>query len=134
MGSSAKLTLNNAQVNGTYWGGTFVEDATGAIQVMANINVSRNDVLNGVIYLKRGQDDFDEEHIIPTAEGDALTSLDEVTITPNGMLMPTVVSIDDLAVNENMSKLVKVLSVTVTKPGRFYFITTADGENIQLTR
>ena len=132
VGSSAKLTLNNAQVNGTYWGGTFVEDATGAIQVMANINVNRNDVLNGVIYLKRGQDDFDEEHIIPTAEGDALTSLDEVTISPNGMLTPTVVSIDDLAVDENMSKLVKVLSVTVTKPGRFYFITTADGENIQL--
>lgn len=132
VGSSAKLTLNNAQVNGTYWGGTFVEDATGAIQVMANINVNRNDVLNGVIYLKRGQDDFDEEHIIPTAEGDALTSLDEVTISPNGMLMPTVVSIDDLAVDENMSKLVKVLNVTVTKPGRFYFITTADGENIQL--
>jgi ribosomal protein S4E len=132
VGSSAKLTLNNAQVNGTYWGGTFVEDATGAIQVMANINVNRNDVLNGVIYLKRGQDDFDDEHIIPTAEGDALTSLDEVTISPNGMLTPTVVSIDDLAVDENMSKLVKVLSVTVTKPGRFYFITTADGENIQL--
>ena len=132
VGSSAKLTLNNAQVNGAYWGGTFVEDATGAIQVMANINVNRNDVLNGVIYLKRGQDDFDEEHIIPTAEGDALTSLDEVTITPNSTLIPTVVGINDLAVDENMSKLVKVEDVTVIKSGRFYFITTADGENIQL--
>ncbi len=132
VGTSAKLTLNNAQVNGTYWGGTFVEDATGAVQVMANINVNRNDLLNGFIYLKRGQDDFDEEHIIPTADGDALTSLDEVTITPDGMLVPTVVNIDDLADDVNMSKLVKVMNVTVTKPGRFYLITTAEGESIQL--
>ena len=132
VGTAAKLTLNNAQVNGSYWGGTFVEDATGAIQVMANINVNRNDVLNGVIYLKRGQDDFDENHIIPTAEGDVLTSLDEVTITPNAALVPTVMDIDNLAINENMSKLVQVQNVTITKPGRFYLITAADGESIQL--
>jgi len=132
VGTAAKLTLNNAQVNGSYWGGTFVEDATGAIQVMANINVNRNDVLNGVIYLKREQDDFDENHIIPTAEGDVLTSLDEVTITPNAALVPTVMDIDNLAINENMSKLVQVQNVTITKPGRFYLITAADGESIQL--
>ena len=31
-----------------------------------------------------------------------------------------------------MSKLVKVENVIVTKPGRFFFITAADGEEIQL--
>ena len=31
-----------------------------------------------------------------------------------------------------MSKLVRVENVTVTKPGRFFFITASDGENIQL--
>lgn len=132
VGTAAKLTLNNAQVNGTYWGGTFIEDATAAVQVNASITVNRNDLLNGVIYLKRGQDDFDEEHIIPTADNDAKTSLDEVIITPNATLVPTLVGIDELADNSNMSKLVKVDNVIITKPSRFYFITASDGENIQL--
>ncbi len=132
VGTAAKLTLNNAQVNGTYWGGTFLEDVTGAVQVTANINVNRNDVLNGVIYLVRGQDDFDTDHIIPTADTDVLTSLDEVTITSDQELNPTVMDINVLPDNANMSMLVKVQAVTITKPGRFFFITTDDGENIQL--
>ena len=132
VGTAAKLTLNNAQVNGTYWGGTFLEDATGAVQVNATINVNRNDVLNGVIYLVRAQDDFDTDHIIPTADPDAKTSLDEVTITSDNELNLTVMNINDLPDNANMSKLVKVQSVTITKPSRFYFITTDNGENIQL--
>ena len=132
VGTAAKLTLNNAQVNGTYWGGTLLEDATGAVQVNATINVNRNDVLNGVIYLVRAQDDFDPDHIIPTADPDTKTSLDEVTITSDNQLNPTVMNINDLPDNANMSKLVKVQGVTITKPSRFYFITTDDGENIQL--
>ena len=132
VGTAAKLTLNNAQVNGTYWGGTFLEDATGAVQVNATINVNRNDVLNGVIYLVRAQDDFDPDHIIPTADPDTKTSLDEVTITSDNELNPTVMNINDLPDNANMSKLVKMQSVTITKPSRFFFITTDDGENIQL--
>ncbi len=132
VGTAAKLTLNNAQVNGTYWGGTFLEDATGAVQVNATINVNRNDVLNGVIYLVRAQDDFDPDHIIPTADPDTKTSLDEVTITSDNQLNPTVMNINDLPDNANMSKLVKVQGVTITKPNRFHFITTDDGENIQL--
>ena len=132
VGTAARLALNDAQVNGTYWGGTFLEDATGAVQVTASINVNRNDVLNGTIYLKRAQDDFDTDHIIPTADNDDNTSLDEVTITSNNDLIPTVIGIDALADNSNMSKLVKVENVIVTKPGRFFFITAADGEEIQL--
>ena len=132
VGTAAKRTLTNAQVNGTYWGGTFLEDATGAVQVNATINVNRNDVLNGVIYLVRAQDDFDPDHIIPTADPDTKTSLDEVTITSDNELNPTVMNINDLPDNANMSKLVKVQGVTITKPSRFYFITTDDGENIQL--
>jgi len=132
VGTAAKLGLTDAQVNGTYWGGIFLEDATGAVQVTANINVNRNDVLNGTIYLMRAQDDFDEDHIIPTADTDVKTSLDEVTITSNNTLTPTIINIDDVADNANMSKLVKVENVTATKPGRFFFITTSDGENIQL--
>lgn len=132
VGTAAKLHLTDAQVNGTYWGGAFLEDATGAVQVTANINVNRNDVLNGTIYLMRAQDDFDEDHIIPTADTDVMTSLDEVTITSNNTLTPTIINIDELADNANMSKLVRVENVTVTKPGRFFFITASDGENIQL--
>ena len=132
VGTAAKLTLTNAQVNGTYWGGTFLEDASGAVQVTASINVNRNDVLNGIIYLVRAQDDFDPDHIIPTAENDVKTSLDEVTITSGNDLVPTLMNIDDLPNAANMSKLVKVENVTVTKPSRFFFITTSQGENIQL--
>lgn len=132
VGTAAKLTLNNAQVNGAYWGGTFLEDATGAIQVNASINVARNDVLNGIIYLKRAQDDFDTDHIIPTADNDVNTSLDEVTITSNNTLTPTLMDIDALPDNGNMSMLVEVRGAVITKPDRFYFITTTEGENIQL--
>lgn len=131
-GTQARLTLTDAQVNGSYWGGTFLEDATGAVQVTANINVARNDVLNGTICLKRDQDDFDEDHIIPTAATDPLTSLDDVTITHDNVLEPTLFGIDALASNDNFSRLVKVEGVALTKPSRFYFITTSDGENIQL--
>lgn len=132
VGTAARLTLTNAQVNGTYWGGTFIEDATGAVQVTANINVNRNDILNGYIYLKRSQDDFDADHIIPTADNDAKTSLDELTITEEGSLVPTTVGINDLPKAENMSKLVMVENVKITKPGRFFIITTDSGEEIQL--
>jgi len=132
VGTAAKLTLNNAQVNGTYWGGTFVEDATAAVQVTANINVARNDVLNGVIYLKRGQDDFDPDHIIPTADNDVNTSLDQVTISSNATLVPTLIDVNQLTDNSNMSKLVEVEKVTVTKPSRFFIITNGQGEEIQL--
>lgn len=132
VGTAAKLTLNNVQVNGSYWGGTFLEDASGAIQVTANINVNRNDVLNGMIYLVRGQDDFDTDHIIPTAENDANTSLADVTITSDNVLEPTIMNIDDLPDNSNMSKLVAVQDVTLTKPSRFYLITTGEGVEIQL--
>lgn len=132
VGTAARLTLNDAQVNGTYWGGTFLEDATGAVQVTANINVNRNDVLNGIIYLKRAQDDFDADHIIPTADNDVNTSLDEVTVTSDNTLVPTTMNIDALADDSNMSRLVKVENVTVTKPGRFFIITSSNGEEIQL--
>lgn len=132
VGTPARLTLTDAQVNGAYWGGIFVEDATGAVQVTANINVNRNDVLNGVICLTRDQDDFDADHIIPCAASDVLTSLDEVTVTSDNTLVPTIMAIDALPSNDNFSRLVKVENVTVTKPSRFYFITTSDGENIQL--
>lgn len=132
VGTLARLSLNNAQVNGAYWGGTFVEDATGAVQVTANILVNRNDILNGTICLKRDHDDFDEDHIIPCAAGDALTSLDDVTITSDNTLVPTTMTVDGVADDANFSRLVKVENVTITKPSRFYFITTSDGENIQL--
>lgn len=132
VGTQAKLTLTDAQVNGSYWGGTFLEDASGAVQVTANINVNRNDILNGNIYLKRGCDDFDEEHIIPTADNDDNTSLDEVTVTSDNTLVPTTFSVEAVADDANFSRLVKVENVTITKPSRFYFITTSDGENIQL--
>ena len=89
-------------------------------------------MLNGIIYLKRSQDDFDSDHIIPTADNDDMTSLDEVTITNNGELTPTVFNIDALADNSNLSKLVKVEKVKVTKPSRFFLITTTAGEDIQL--
>ncbi len=132
VGTPAILTLNDAQVNGAYWGGAFLEDATGAVQVTANINVNMGDVLNGTIRLKRDHDDFDEEHIIPCAANDALTSLDDVTITSGNALVPTTMEVDALPNNDNFSRLVKVEAVTITKPSRFYFITTSDGENIQL--
>ena len=58
VGTPARLTLSNAQVNAVddIMGVAYVEDATGAVEFSdLDVQLNRNDLLNGYIYVKRGQ-------------------------------------------------------------------------------
>ena len=135
VGTAAKLMLNNAQVNGVDFDGTvYVEDATAAVEFYdLGLDLSRNDVLNGYIYVKRGQYFYDDdpEDDVPGRERaqavpDALTSMDDVTVTSDNVLVPTTFELADLLNDENISKLAKVENVTLAAAGRFHTITVDD--------
>ncbi len=139
VGTLAKLSLNNAQVNGVDWSAAFVEDATGAVEFDGiNLNLERGDILNGYIYVKRGQFYFDEDpdddvpgRERPQATNDALTSADTFTMTSGNELQPTVFTMGELLNDANFSKLVALNNVSITLNGRFYYA-EADGEQVRV--
>ena len=104
VGTLARLALNNAQVNGVDWSAAFVEDATGAVEFDGlNLDLQRGDILNGYIYVKRGQFYYDEDpdddvagRERPQATNDALTSADTYTKTSGNELQPTLFTMGEL--------------------------------------
>ena len=139
VGTLAKLTLNDAQVNGVDWSAAFVEDATGAVEFDGlNLDLQRGDILNGYIYVKRGQFYYDEDpdddvagRERPQATNDALTSADTFTKTSGNELQPTLFTMAELLNDVNFSKLVALNSVAISKNGRFY-VAEADGEQVRV--
>lgn len=134
VGTLAKLTLNQAQVNGVDWSTAYVEDATGAVEFDGlSLDLQRGDILNGYIYLKRAQfyydDDPDDDvpgRERPQATNDALTSADTYTMTRNNVLTPAMMTMSDLLDDANFSRLVGLENVAVSKQGRFYVATDGD--------
>lgn len=139
VGTLAKLELNNAQVNGVDWSAAYVEDATGAVEFDGlNLDLERGDILNGYIYVKRGQFYYDEDpdddvagRERPQATNDALTSADTFTKTSGNELQPTLFTMTELLNDANFSKLVALNNVAISKPGRFY-VAEADGEQVRV--
>lgn len=139
MGTLAKLALNNAQVNGADWSAAFVEDATAAVEFEGlNLNLERGDILNGYIYVKRGQFFYDEDpdddvpgRERPQATNDALTSADTFTKTSGNELQPTLFTMAQLLDDANFSKLVALNNVAIGKVGRFY-VAEADGLQVRV--
>ena len=139
VGTLAKLSLNNAQVNGVDWSAAFVEDATGAVEFDGlNLGLERGDILNGYIYVKRGQFYFDEDpdddvagRERPQATNDALTSADTFTKTSGNELQPTLFTMGELLNDVNFSKLVALNNVAISKDGRFY-VAEADGLQVRV--
>ena len=139
VGTLAKLELNNAQVNGVDWSAAYVEDATGAVEFDGlNLDLERGDILNGYIYVKRGQFYYDEDpdddvagRERPQATNDALTSADTYTKTSGNELQPTLFTMTELLNDANFSKLVALNNVAISKPGRFY-VAEADGEQVRV--
>lgn len=137
VGTLAKLSLNNAQVNGVDWSAAYVEDATGAVEFDGlNLDLERGDILNGYIYVKRGQFYYDEDpdddqpgRERPQATNDALTSTDTFTKTSGNTLQPTLFTMSELLNDANFSKLVAVNNVTIGLSGRFYI---AEAEGLQV--
>ncbi len=128
VGTLARLALNNAQVNGVDWSAAFVEDATGAVEFDGlNLDLQRGDILNGYIYVKRGQFFYDEDpdddvpgRERPQATNDALTSADTYTKTSGNELQPTLFTMSELLNDANFSKLVALNNVAIGLNGRFY--------------
>ncbi len=139
VGTLAKLALNNAQVNGVDWSAAYVEDATAAVEFDGlNLNLERGDILNGYIYVKRGQfyyDDDPEDDVPgrerPQAATDALTSAETFTKTSDNELQPTLFTMSELLNDANFSRLVALNNVTITKSGRFY-VAQADDEQVRV--
>ena len=139
VGTLAKLELNNAQVNGVDWSAAYVEDATGAVEFDGlNLDLERGDILNGYIYVKRGQFYYDEDpdddvagRERPQATNDALTSAETFTKTSGNELQPTLFTMTELLNDANFSKLVALNNVAISKPGRFY-VAEADGEQVRV--
>lgn len=139
VGTLAKLSLNNAQVNGVDWSAAYVEDASGAVEFEGlNLDLQRGDILNGYIYVKRGQfyydDDPDDDQPgreRPQATNDAMTSADTFTKTSGNELQPTVFTMTELLNDANFSKLVALNSVAVGLQGRFY-VAEAEGEQVRI--
>lgn len=139
VGTLAKLALNNAQVNGVDWSAAFVEDATGAVEFDGlNLDLLRGDILNGYIYVKRGQFYYDDDpsddvpgRERPQATNDVLTSADTYTMTRDNELQPTEFTMPELLNDANFSKLITLRNVSITKNGRFY-VAEADGEQVRV--
>ncbi len=139
VGTLAKLALNNAQVNGVDWSAAFVEDATGAVEFDGlNLDLLRGDILNGYIYVKRGQFYYDDDpsddvpgRERPQATNDVLTSVDTYTMTRGNELQPTEFTMPELLNDANFSKLISLRNVSITKNGRFY-VAEADGEQVRV--
>ncbi len=139
VGTLAKLALNNAQVNGVDWSAAYVEDATGAVEFDGlNLDLLRGDILNGYIYVKRGQFYYDDDpsddvpgRERPQATNDVLTSADTYTMTRGNELQPTEFTMPELLNDANFSKLISLRNVSITKNGRFY-VAEADGEQVRV--
>ena len=139
VGTLAKLTLNNAQVNGVDWSTAYVEDASAAVEFDGlNLDLERGDILNGYIYVKRGQFYYDEDpdddvdgRERPQATNDALTSADTYTKTSGNELQPTLFTMAELLNDANFSKLVALNNVAISLNGRFY-IAEADGLQVRV--
>lgn len=126
VGTIAKLMLNNTQVNAADWSTTYVEDETGAIEFdNINLGLATNDILNGYIIVKRSEYAFDD-HVRIQAAADEQTTAETFTVTHDNQLIPTTFSIGDLLNDDNISMLVKIEDVSITKTGRFYY--AADGD------
>ena len=96
------------------------------------------DILNGYIYVKRGQFYYDEDpdddvdgRERPQATNDALTSADTYTKTSGNELQPTLFTMAELLNDANFSKLVALNSVAISLNGRFY-IAEADGLQVRV--
>lgn len=139
VGTLAKIALNNAQVNGVDWSAAYVEDATGAVEFDGlNLDLLRGDILNGYIYVKRGQFYYDDDpsddvpgRERPQATNDVLTSADTYTMTRGNELQPTEFTMPELLNDANFSKLISLRNVSITKNGRFY-VAEADGEQVRV--
>jgi len=139
VGTPAKLALNNAQVNGVDWSAAYVEDATGAVEFDGlNLDLQRGDILNGYIYVVRGQFYYDEDpdddvagRERPQATNDALTSADTFTKTSGNELQPTLFTMSELLNDANFSRLVALNNVAISKSGRFY-VAEADGQQVRV--
>lgn len=139
VGTLARLALNNAQVNGVDWSAAFVEDATGAVEFDGlNLDLQRGDILNGYIYVKRGQFYYDEDpdddvpgRERPQATNDALTSADTYTKTSGNELQPTLFTMSELLNDANFSKLVALNNVAIGLNGRFY-VAEAEGLTVRV--
>lgn len=106
-----KLTLTDAIITSTMvngWG-YYVQDATaGAHFYCTGLDFEVGDVLNGVIYVKKNNQNMGARICMTEA-----TNAEELTIAKNGTYTPVEGSIADINVAANKCRVVKLTNVTV---------------------
>lgn len=106
-----KLTLTDAIITSTMvngWG-YYVQDATaGAHFYCTGLDFEVGDVLNGIIYVKKNNQNMGARICMTEA-----TNAEELTIAKNGTYTPVEGSIADINVAANKCRVVKLTNVTV---------------------
>jgi hypothetical protein len=130
-GTIAKLTLNNAQVNGYYdlRGAYYVEDATGAVAIKG-VELTKGTLLNGTIEGVKSIDasvDMDSafvEIILTVSDTSAL----QATTTE---YKSTVLTIDAIGTQANYGRLITVENVTISGTGNNKTLTDSNENTIK---
>ena len=124
-GTTTKLTLDNARVNGNLYGTYYVEDATGATAIK-NVNLSVGTKLNGYITGVKGTEDVD--YVNTPSQGYEYSMTAEPTLssyeTSSAELVGTSMTITEASQQATYGKLVTLSDVEITQIG--------NGKNKQL--
>ena len=117
-GTTTKLTLDNARVNGNLYGTYYVEDATGATAIK-NVNLSVGTKLNGYITGVKGTEDVD--YVNTPSQGYEYSMTAEPTLssyeTSSAELVGTSMTITEASQQATYGKLVTLSDVEITQLG-----------------
>lgn len=128
-GTTVKLTLANARVNGVMGGSYYVEDATGAT-VIKGIELTAGKALNGYIVGTKSTDtsvDMNGE-----IKEYALTATDASTFEATATTLEgTTMTVDAVGAQANYGKLITVENVTISGSGLNKSLTDANNNTIK---
>jgi hypothetical protein len=131
-GKLVKLSLKNARVNAKMGNIYFVEDATGATELPADLNLTIGTLLNGDVVGVKASEDADmngdiKAHKLTATEQ---TNANNIKATAGEMTgMPATIA--TAATQENLGRLIQLTDVTIEKTGRFWYVKNGD-DQIQL--
>ena len=131
-GTTVKLTLTNARVNGTMQGAYYVEDATGAT-VIKGIDLTVGKLLNGyLVGVKSTDANIDFINNPAVAVEYQLTATDASTFeATDAQMTGTEMSITDACAQANYGKLVTLKNVAISGGGQNKTLTDANGNTMK---
>jgi hypothetical protein len=132
-GKVAKLTLNNARVNGVKNGSYYVEDATGAT-VIKGVELTAATALNGYIIGTKATDNgIDYMNDPAVAVEYQLTATDATTFEATATtLVGTVMTGAEATTQANYGRLITLENVSISGSGQNKTLTDAEGHTLSI--